>query len=309
MDDTDQMQRVTTPFLRPSLDELGQVGQLDLTPTTAPGNTPGTPRRRLARGTLAPPASAVEILKLEATALPVRLIDPPSRWSYRERVDLQVPLAESFYALKPVAGEIDTAPVHRISATPWGLMIGLSLSTAAVLAAIWVVLGAGSADQVPARAVAPATPATVVVALPEEPAAEPAPAPAPQTIVLPADPADDLAAIDAAAATANAADVADEIEMPADEVAIAAAAPAAPATAAHAAPTHATLMIGSKPPCRILIDGRDTGLTTPNRAVRVPAGRHTITLVNDDLGIRHAETLNITGGRKAKMIRDLTSKL
>jgi hypothetical protein len=64
-------------------------------------------------------------------------------------------------------------------------------------------------------------------------------------------------------------------------------------------------MIGSKPPCRILIDGKDTGLTTPNRAVRVPAGRHTITLVNEEHDIRHSEQLTIVGGRKAKMIRNL----
>jgi hypothetical protein len=58
MDDTDQMMRVTTPFVRPTIDGLEPIeslGQLDRTPTTAPGNTPGTPRRRLARGTLAPP--------------------------------------------------------------------------------------------------------------------------------------------------------------------------------------------------------------------------------------------------------------
>lgn len=299
MDDTDQLLRVTTPFIRPALsfvegESLESVGQLDMTPTTAPGNTPGTPRRRLARGTISPP---VEVLKLEAPALPVRLIDPPTRWSYRVRVDL----AETFYSLPPVAGEIDTAPVRRVGAgTPWGIVIGLSVAVALVVAAIWVVLGAGSTDdKAPARTASPASSPTVVVALPAEPAA----APAAEAIVLPADPADDLAAIDALAA-ADAADVADEaadeIEMPAHDV--------APAAAARTA-THATLMIGSKPPCRILIDGKDTGLTTPNRAVRVPAGRHTITLVNEELGIRHAETLTITAGRKAKLIRDLTRKI
>lgn len=255
MDDTDQLLRVTTPFIRPGLESLEPMGQLDRTPTTAPGNTPGTPRRRLARGTMAPP---VEVLKLEATALPVRLIDPPKRWSYRVRVDL----AETFYSLPPVSGEIDTAPVRRVGETPWGAIIALGSAAAIVLAAIWVVLNAGSTDSAGAAApAAAATSETVVVALPAEPA---------------------------------------EIEMPAHEVTPAAASPA---------PTYATLMIGSKPPCRILIDGKDTGLTTPNRAVRVPAGRHTITLVNDELGIRYSEALTITGGRKAKMIRDLTKHI
>lgn len=290
MDDTDQLLRVTTPFIRPGLESLESVAQLDMTPTTAPGNTPGTPRRRLARGTISPP---VEVLTLHAPALPVRLIDPPTRWSFRVRVDL----AETFYSLPPVAGEIDTAPVRRLAGTPRGIVIALSAALAVAVAGISVVLGAGPTDdKAPARTATPAAPPTVVVALPAEPAA----APAVEAIVLPADPADDLAAIDAAAAAADGKAAADEIEMPAQDVAPAAAAPAA---------THATLMIGSKPPCRIFIDGKDTGLTTPNRAVRVPAGRHTITLVNQELGIRHAETLNITGGRKAKMIRDLTHEI
>lgn len=261
MEDTDQMLRVTTPFLRPGLETLEVNGQVDRTPTTAPGNTPGTPRRRLARGTVAPP---VEVTKLEAPALPVRLIDPPARWGYHVRVEL----TDTFYALQPVSGEIDTAPVRRVGATPWGLVAALSAASLMVLAAIWVVLSTGSTDSVPVQAHAEAVPQTVVVALPEEPAA--------------AEP-----------------EAVDEIEMPAQAVAPVAAPVAAPIA------THGTLMIGSKPPCRIFIDGKDTGLTTPHRAVRVPAGRRTITLVNEELGIRHAETLTITGGRKAKLIRDL----
>ena len=267
MEDTDQMERVTTPFIRPGLESLDAHGQLDRTPTTAPGNTPGTPRRRLARGTLAPP---VELLKLEATALPVRLVDPPARWGYRMKVDLD---AEGFFGpreLAPVSGEIDTAPVRRLEGTPWRLVIPLAAAILVVLSAIYIVLNqpvpvrperAPSASEVRVEGPAAPTPQTVVIPLPEEPA--------------------------------------EEIEMPAHDV----ASPAAPAA------THGTLMIGSKPPCRILVDGKDTGLTTPNRAVRVPAGRRTITLVNDELGIRHSETVTITGGRKAKMIRDLTDRI
>lgn len=299
MEDTDQMLRVTTPFIRPGLETLGIDGPLDFTPTTAPGNTPGTPRRRLARGTVAPP---VEVLTLPAPALPVRLIDPPTRWGYRVRVDLDAARFLTPPELAPVSGEIDTAPVRRIEGTPWRLVVPLAAAILVVLSAIYVVLNdrrsttvsehvraepfdsaatqprSGQA-RVEARA---AVPPTVVIPLPAEPA------------VAPADEADEHV------------DDADEIEMPAHDIAPAVAAPAGPATPAA---THGTLMIGSKPPCRILVDGKDTGLTTPNRSVRVPAGRRTITLVNDDLGIRHSETLTITGGRKAKMIRDLTDRI
>ena len=263
MEDTDQLLRVTTPFIRPALESLEPLGQLDRTPTTAPGNTPGTPRRRLARGTLAPPN---ELLVLPPPALPVRLIDPPTRWSYRQHVDLDL----ARYSLPAIAGEIDTAPVRRIGSKPWGL-IAASVATAAVVAAAaWMVFSSGSTDPVRAT-VRPPVPQTVVVALPDDPADEPADEPI------------------------------DEIEMPAVD--------ATPTPTPAAIASHGTLMIGSKPPCRILIDGRDTGLTTPNRAVRVPSGRHTITLVNAELGIRHSTTLNITGGRKAKLIRDLSHEI
>mgnify|MGYP000885755191 FL=1 len=222
----------------------------------------------------------------------MRLIDPPTRWGYRVRVDLDAARFLTPPELAPVSGEIDTAPVRRIEGTPWRLVIPLAAAILVVLSAIYVVLNdrrttvsehvraeratSVSEARVEARA---AVPPTVVIPLPAEPAVAPD-----------ADDADD----------------ADEIEMPAHDIAPAVAAPAAPATPAA---THGTLMIGSKPPCRILVDGKDTGLTTPNRSVRVPAGRRTITLVNDDLGIRHSETVTITGGRKAKLIRDLTDRI
>jgi PEGA domain-containing protein len=262
MEDTDQMMRVTTPFVRPGLDSIESLGQLDRTPTTAPGNTPGTPRRRLARGTRSP---SNELLLLPPPALPVRLIDPPRAWSYRIRIDMD----EELGTLPAVSGEIDTAPVRRIGETPWALIATAVVAAAVMASAAWVVLSSGSTDSKTAVApevapVAAAIQQTVVTPLPSEPA--------------------------------------DEIEMPAQDIAPALETP----TALEApAANHATLMIGSKPPCRILIDGKDTGLTTPNRAVRVPAGRHTITLVNEEHDIRYSEQLTITGGRKAKMIRNL----
>jgi hypothetical protein len=268
MEDTDQLLRVTTPFIRPEL-EVELVELIDRTPTTSPGSTPGSPRRRLARGTVQPP---VETVLMPTPALPVRLIDPPAQWGYSQRVDL----ALVFNELAPVAGEIDTQPVRRIGAgfelrtAPWGGIAAGVGALALVLTAVWMVAAAGSTDPKtpPAAHAVQAPPVLIVTQLEEEP--------------------------EVAAAAA-------EIERPAVD--------APPAGDAAPAPTHGTLMIGSKPPCRILIDGKDTGLTTPNRGVRVPAGRHTITLVNRELGISDSSTLVITAGRKAKLIRDLSAEI
>lgn len=93
-------------------------------------------------------------------------------------------------------------------------------------------------------------------------------------------------------------DVGDEIEMAPDEIA-----------AGDPSSRVGVLMISSKPPCRIFIDGKDTGLVTPQRRVEVPAGRRTITLVNAELGIKHSSDVVVSAGRRAKFVRDLTTSL
>jgi len=83
------------------------------------------------------------------------------------------------------------------------------------------------------------------------------------------------------------------------------------AASAPAAPTSAkgTLMLGSKPPCDILVDGRPTGLKTPQRAMELAAGTHEVVLVNADLGIEKKFKVRIAPGKTTKAIQDLTSKL
>ena len=44
------------------------------------------------------------------------------------------------------------------------------------------------------------------------------------------------------------------------------------------------LGLGAKPPCRIFIDGRDTGQKTPQVGIKLKAGKHRVTLVNNDWG-------------------------
>jgi hypothetical protein len=45
-----------------------------------------------------------------------------------------------------------------------------------------------------------------------------------------------------------------------------------------------TLLLGSKPPCDIFIDGKATGMQTPQRDIKLPSGKHKITLVNNEFG-------------------------
>jgi hypothetical protein len=67
-----------------------------------------------------------------------------------------------------------------------------------------------------------------------------------------------------------------------------------------------TLMISSKPPCEIVIDGKPTGLTTPQRAITLPAGNHKITLVNSsDQAIRRTVSVQIMANTTEKVIEDL----
>jgi hypothetical protein len=67
-----------------------------------------------------------------------------------------------------------------------------------------------------------------------------------------------------------------------------------------------TLMLGAKPPCEILIDGKATGLTTPQREIPLSAGRHTITLVNKQHGIRKSFPITVGAGGSTKVVKDFT---
>nr|MBP6837248.1 PEGA domain-containing protein [Kofleriaceae bacterium] len=94
-----------------------------------------------------------------------------------------------------------------------------------------------------------------------------------------------------------------------------AAAPAVAATPALAKPSTAAatgdgiLMINAKPPCEILVDGKATGLTTPQRAMSLPVGTHQVTLVNAQYGIRKKLSVTISAGKATKVIQDLTASM
>lgn len=69
------------------------------------------------------------------------------------------------------------------------------------------------------------------------------------------------------------------------------------------------LMLGAKPPCDIFIDGKKTGLKTPQRVLRLPPGKHKITLINQEHKLRDSFRVSIQSGKKTRIVRDMTSKI
>ena len=69
-----------------------------------------------------------------------------------------------------------------------------------------------------------------------------------------------------------------------------------------------TLMISSKPPCEIYVDGKPTNLTTPQRSIALPAGSHKITLVNTAASVKKTVAVTINADKATKVIQDLMTK-
>lgn len=68
------------------------------------------------------------------------------------------------------------------------------------------------------------------------------------------------------------------------------------------------LLVGSTPWTRIIIDGRDTGLTTPQRKIVLPVGKHMITLKNEKFGIDKKIRVEIKLDQPTKLIRKFKTK-
>jgi serine/threonine protein kinase len=80
-------------------------------------------------------------------------------------------------------------------------------------------------------------------------------------------------------------------------------------TVAPAGDKTGVLALGSKPPCRIFVDGQDTGKTTPQRGLTLPAGRHQIRLVNDDYDIVETFSVTITPGETTRVVKDMSDRI
>jgi eukaryotic-like serine/threonine-protein kinase len=72
---------------------------------------------------------------------------------------------------------------------------------------------------------------------------------------------------------------------------------------------YGMLGLGAKPPCRIFIDGRDTGQKTPQIGIKLKAGKHRVTLVNNEFGIKESFTVKITAGETEKAFKDMMDKV
>jgi hypothetical protein len=82
----------------------------------------------------------------------------------------------------------------------------------------------------------------------------------------------------------------------------------APKAEAAKAGGEGVLMVSSKPPCEIFVDGKPTGLMTPQRSLPLSAGTHKITLVNSAEKIKKTLTVQITADQPTKLIQDLMAK-
>jgi serine/threonine protein kinase len=70
-----------------------------------------------------------------------------------------------------------------------------------------------------------------------------------------------------------------------------------------------TLLLSAKPPCKIFINGRDTGKMTPQRKIELPVGSHRITLVNNEHGIKDSFTVKIKADTATKSIKNFTDQI
>jgi hypothetical protein len=83
-----------------------------------------------------------------------------------------------------------------------------------------------------------------------------------------------------------------------------AAAPAHHHHEAAVAVAKGKLRIGAKPPCSIAIDGRPTGMVTPQASITLPAGHHTVTLTNAEQRIRVTKDVVIQADQATSLIQN-----
>jgi len=69
------------------------------------------------------------------------------------------------------------------------------------------------------------------------------------------------------------------------------------------------LSLGSKPPCDIYIDGKSTGLKTPQREIKLSVGHHKVTLMNNEYGIKESFGVDIKAGTPTKTVKDFSDRI
>jgi hypothetical protein len=68
------------------------------------------------------------------------------------------------------------------------------------------------------------------------------------------------------------------------------------------------LMISAKPPCEIVVDGKPTHRSTPQRALALAPGTHRITLLNASMHIHRDVDVQIAANQSTKVIQDLLKR-
>jgi hypothetical protein len=71
-----------------------------------------------------------------------------------------------------------------------------------------------------------------------------------------------------------------------------------------AAPAKGSLRITAKPPCSIAIDGKPTGMVTPQAAIQLAPGHHSVTLTNAEQGISLTKDVTIDADHPASLIQN-----
>lgn len=65
------------------------------------------------------------------------------------------------------------------------------------------------------------------------------------------------------------------------------------------------LMVSSKPPCEIVIDGKPTHLTTPQPSLALAAGRHAVTLINAERHLQRSVVIQVAAGTDTRLVQNL----
>ncbi|HWE26659.1 MAG TPA: PEGA domain-containing protein, partial [Polyangia bacterium] len=81
--------------------------------------------------------------------------------------------------------------------------------------------------------------------------------------------------------------------------------PAPPEKTASAPAGDGWLRLGSKPSTSIAVDGKDTGLHTPQTKLKLATGSHRITLTNAQFNIKETFSVDIKAGETETVIKDL----
>jgi hypothetical protein len=82
--------------------------------------------------------------------------------------------------------------------------------------------------------------------------------------------------------------------------------PTASSRIAVAQPAQGTVAITTTPPCTITVDGKPTKLVTPQRALALPVGNHTLTFVDAHSQVRGKIAVHVEAQRTTKIVRDFT---